>query len=402
MKKRWKGLCALWMVLVLVIGAVPVTGAAEGMPEQAPVAIDGAVEDGGGQTPADSGAEGSPSEIRSETSSSETESTELEESESTERSEKTETSAESSAEDGNGEEPGQGRETEEPDNGTGSSEAIEGSAEGNGESTKESTEAAKGDGTAGESSEAVSEENESESGKPEEGGTAEEISSEESSVEEISSEESSLEEGSLEENIQKEILETTDPELLENAALLAKAVAREAVTSGDGWLYVGSDEVRADGFIGDGESIASHRKQVTVQFNKSFDSQDEIMNITIPQDKRLSGWRLWGFNNSGFVGKSPLGDLEITGQISAEDYQNFGIDGSALSLLIVPLWRDAKDILDGDSLEMNAGESCNLLAGTWRVDIKIDASTTTDTTVYTGGRTVYAAKSGTFTFHKTQ
>lgn len=387
MKKRWKGLCALWMVLVLVIGAVPVTGAAEGMPEQAPVAIDGAVEDGGGQTPADSGAEGSPSEIRSETSSSETESTELEESESTERSEKTETSAESSAEDGNGEEPGQGRETEEPDNGTGSSEAIEGSAEGNGESTKESTEAAKGDGTAGESSEAVSEENESESGKPEEGGTAEEISSEESSVEEISSEESSLEEGSLEENIQKEILETTDPELLENAAMLAKAVAREAVTSGDGWLYVGSDEVRA------GTSVSEvNVHTIEVLFDKSFDSQGWMENVTVPIGKKLDGWKIWEVL-SGAVSGEPI-ELKVAGQISKEDYEKFGP-----SLLIVPLWRD---VMNGDSFEMKAGDSCNLSEGTWHVDIVVDTVTTTDTTVYTGGRTVYAAKSGTFIFYKSQ
>lgn len=377
MKKRWKGLCALWMVLVLVIGAVPVTGAAEGMPEPAPVAIDGAVEDGGGQTPADSGAEGSPSEIRSETSSSETESMELEESESTESSEKTETNAESSAEDENGEEPGQGRETEEPDNGTGSSEAIEGSAEGNGESTKESTEAAKGDGTAGESSEAVSEENESESGKPEEGGTAEEISSEESS----------LEEGSLEENSQKEILETTDPELLENAAMLAKAVAREAVTSGDGWLYVGSDEVRA------GTSVSEvNVHTIEVLFDKSFDSQGWMENVTVPIGKKLDGWKIWEVL-SGAVSGEPI-ELKVAGQISKEDYEKFGP-----SLLIVPLWRD---VMNGDSFEMKAGDSCNLSEGTWHVDIVVDTVTTTDTTVYTGGRTVYAAKSGTFIFYKSQ
>lgn len=384
MKKRWKGLCALWMVLVLVIGAVPVTGAAEGMPEPAPAAIDGAVEDGGGQTPADSGAEGSPSEIRSETSSSETESTELEEIESTESSSETETSAENSVEDGTGEEPGQSMETEEPDNGTGSSEAIEGSEEGNGESTE-----AENDGTVVESSEAVSEENESESGKPEEGGTAEETSSEESSVEEIPSEESSLEESS-----QEEILETTDPELLENAALLAKAVAREAATSGDGWLYVGSDEVKLESSVRDTET-SSYKKLVTVQFDKPFDEQVWMDNITIPQNKSLSGWKLWKFN-SGMVVDEALVELEISGQISADNYQNFNIDNSNSFLLIVPLLK-IKDISDGDSLVMNAGDSCNLSEGTWQVD--------GDATIYTigtGGCTVYAAKSGTFTFYKSQ
>lgn len=391
MKKRWKGLCALWMVLILVIGAFPVAGASEDVPESA-AAVSEAAGDGGGQALTDSGAVESSLETMSEGSSSETESTELEESENTESSSETETSAESSAEDGTGEEPGQSRETEEPDKGTGSSEATEGSEEGNGESTEKSTETAKGDGTAQESSEAVSEENESESGKPEEGGTTEETSSEESSVEEIPSEESYLEESS-----QEEILETTDPELLENATLLAKAVAREAATSGDGWLYVGSDEVVAESYVGDAEEIDSYRKQVTVGFDKPFNDQSDFKSITAPEGERLSGWRLWGINDSGFVGMSPLGELEITGQISAEDYQNFGIDGSALSLLIVPLWRDAKDILDGDSLEMNAGDSCNLSEGTWQVD--------GDATIYTigtGGCTVYAAKSGTFTFYKSQ
>lgn len=371
MKKRWKGLCALWMVLILVIGAFPVAGASEDVPESA-AAVSEAAGDGGGQALTDSGAAETSPETMSESGSSQTESTELEESENTESSSETETSAESSAEDGTGEEPGQSRETEEPDKGTGSSEATEGS-----------------------------EENESESGKPEEGGTTEETSSEESSVEEIPSEESSLEESSLEESSQEEILETTDPELLENAALLAKAVAREATVSGAGWLYVGSDEVGAGSNVGDAESAASHRQQITVQFDAFFDSQDGMKDIMVPTDKKLKGWKLWGFNESGFVTEE-LGELEVAGQISAEDYQNFGIDGSALSLLIVPLWRDAKDILDGDSLEMNAGDSCNLLDGNWRVDINVDVATTTDTTVYTGGRTVYAAQRGTFTFHKTQ
>lgn len=389
MKKRWKGLCALWMVLILVIGAFPVAGASEDVPESAAAAVSEAAGDGGGQALTDSGAVESSLETMSEGSSSETESTELEESENTESSSETETSAESSAEDGTGEEPGQSRETEEPDKGTGSSEATEGSEEGNGESTEKSTETAKGDGTAQESSEAVSEENESESGKPEEGGTTEETSSEESSVEEIPSEESSSEESS-----QEEILETTDPELLENVALLAKAVAREAATSGDGWLYVGSDEVKLEGSVGDTET-SSYKKLVTVQFDKPFDEQVWMDNITIPQNKSLSGWKLWKFN-SGMVVDEELGELEISGQISADNYQNFSIDNSNSFLLIVPLLR-IKDISDGDTLEMNAGDSCNLSEGTWQVD--------GDATIYTigtGGCTVYAAKSGTFTFYKSQ
>lgn len=399
MKKRWKGLCALWMVLILVIGAFPVAGASEDVPESAAAAVSEAAGDGGGQALTDSGVVESSPETMSESSSSEAESTEPEESESTEISSETEAGAESSAEDGTENDSEQSREsekTEEEIGETDSTEAIEGTEEGNGESTE-----AENDGTVVESSEAVSEENESESGKPEESGTVEETSSEEGSAEGIPSEESSLEESSSEESSQEEILETVDPELLENAVLLAKAVAREAVTSAEVWLYVGSNEVGAGSYVGDAGSAASHRQQITVQFDASFDSQDGMKDITVPTDKKLKGWKLWGFNGSGFVTEE-LRELEAAGQISAEDYQNFGIDGSALSLLIVPLWRDAKDILDGDSLAMNVGDNCNLSAGTWRVDINVDAATTTDTTVYTGGRTVYAAKSGTFTFHKTE
>lgn len=385
MKKRWKGLCALWMVLILVIGAFPVAGASEDALESAAAAVSEAAGDGGGQALADSGAAETSPETMSESGSSQTESTELEESENTESSSETETSAESSAEDGTGEEPGQSRETEEPDKGTGSSDATEGSEEGNGESTE-----AENDGTVVESSEAVSEENESESGKPEESGTVEETSSEEGSAEGIPSEESSSEESS-----QEEILETTDPELLENAALLAKAVAREAATSGDGWLYVGSDEVGVGSLI-----YPDKVKQIIIQFAQAFNDQIDINDI-MPQGKKLSGWKLWGCNGSGVssgtVVAPALKELEMDGSILFDEYQAFSIDDSTSFLLIVPIWRDAKDILDGDTLEMNAGDSCNLSEGTWQVD--------GDATIYTigtGGCTVYAAKSGTFTFYKSQ
>lgn len=388
MKKRWKGLCALWMVLVLVIGAIPVKGAAEGVPEPAPVAVSEDAKDGGGQTLADSGAEGSSSETieSTEIDSSQTENADLAGKEnagnSTEREENVESSAEkeeiveSSAEDETEKAPGQGGGSEETDKETDSTERIEGTEK----ETGESTEAAEGDGTSAKSSEAVSDENKS--------GAVEEIYPEESSPEKIPSEESSLEESS-----QAEILETTVSELLENTVLL-KEVAREAAASGAGWLYVGSNEVNAGDIINRNSDMSG----ITIQFDEPFDSQSDLDGITVPQDKRLAGWRLWGFNDSGMVGVSPLGELEITGQISANDYQDFHIDNLVSFLLIVPLWRDAKAILDGDSLEMNAGDSCNLSEGTWQVEVNADAAR--DATAYTGGRTVYAARSGTFTFHK--
>ena len=49
--------------------------------------------------------------------------------------------------------------------------------------------------------------------------------------------------------------------------------------------------------------------------------------------------------------------------------------------------------MDGDSLDMNIGDSCNLSEGTWKV-----SGDGTVYTVDTGGRTVYAARNGTFTF----
>lgn len=378
MKRRWKGLCALWMVLVLVIGAVPVTGAAEDVPESAATAVNEAAEADGGQALAESGMVESSSKKDTEIDSSQTENTES----------SMETGTESSAEDGTEKAPEQSGESEE------TGKETERTGEETGESTEES------DGTAAKSSEVVSEEEESGSEKSEESSSAEETSPEEGSQEEIPSEESSLEESSQEE------IETTDStltasELLESVALSAKAAAAgEAAVSGDGWLYVGSNEVSEGDII----NRDSDMSEITINFDEPFNSQSELNGIMAPEGKMLSGWRLWGFNESGMVGNSPLNELEITGQISAEDYQNFLIDNSYFFLLIVPLWSDVQitdddppEITDGGSLVMNVGDKCKLPEGTWQVD-----GDTTIYTVGTGGRTVYAAKSETFIFHKTE
>lgn len=323
MKKRWKGLCALWMVLALVVGAVPVKGAAEGVPEPAPVAVSEDAGDDGRQAPSDSGTE------------------------------------ESSVEDGTEKDPEQSTEPEES------------------ETDRETVRA----------SEEVSEESEKESEESEESSSGGETSLEESSLEE-----SSLEESSPEDDSQEEILEPTDLELLENTALPFKAAAREAAVSGDGWLYVDSGQVESGGNVGGiGEGDSSIKKKVTVQFDESLNEQSWS---TVPTGKRLKAWELWEFDQNGNV-TGKLGELEAAGKISAEDYQSFNIDGAASFLLIVPIWINAEDILDGDFLEMDVGDSCNLLEGKWKV--------VGDNTIYNGdagGRTVYAAKSGTFTFQK--
>ena len=392
MKKRWKGLCALWMVLALVIGAGPVSGAADGVPEPALAAMSEATKDGGGQALADSDAEGSSGEIMSEISRPQTENTPLAENENTE----------DPGEDGTGKPPEQGMETEETGNGTEgaepeepdegeegteSTEGIERPEEGTGEST----DAAGHDGESAKSTEAVSEEEESSS--------VGETSLDESPLEESTLEEIPPEESLLEESSQEEIPEATDPvltdlELPERAPLPAKAAeAGETAESGEAWLYVGSGEVKAGSYIGDAEGAASCKQSVTVQFNASFDSQGWRNDIRVPQTKSLSGWKLWKFNSGMFV-DGDLGELEITGQISADNYQNFEVDNTHSFLLIVPLLK-AKDISDGESLEMDVGDSCNLPEGTWQVD-----GDTTLYTVDTGGRIVYAARKKRFIFRK--
>ena len=344
MKKRWKGLCALWMVLALVIGAVPVTGSAEGAPESALAEMSEAAKDGGGQA-ADSDVEGSSVEIMSEISSSQTEKTD------------------------NGTEGAESEESDEGTEGAESTEEIENTEETPEEGTQETTDAAENDGESVESSEAVSKEEES------------------SSVEETS-----LEESTLEESSQEEIRETTEPvltdlELLEHAALSAKAAAAgETAESAEAWLYVGSGEVETGSHIGDA------KQSVTVQFNAPFDSQG--WSIIVPQNKSLSGWKLWKFDSGMKVVDGALEELEVTGHISADSYQGFQINNSDSFLLIVPLLK-VKDILGGESLEMNVGDSLNLLEGTWQVD-----GDTTLYTVDTGGRIVYAARKEKFTFRK--
>ena len=344
MKKRWKGLCALWMVLALVIGAVPVTGSAEGAPESAPAEMSEAAKDGGGQA-ADSDVEGSSVEIMSEISSSQTEKTD------------------------NGTEGAESEESDEGTEGAESTEEIENTEETPEEGTQETTDAAENDGESVESSEAVSKEEES------------------SSVEETS-----LEESTLEESSQEEIPETTEPvltdlELLEHAALSAKAAAAgETAESAEAWLYVGSGEVETGSHIGDA------KQSVTVQFNAPFDNQG--WSIIVPQNKSLSGWKLWKFDSGMKVVDGALEELEVTGHISADSYQGFQINNSDSFLLIVPLLK-VKDILGGESLEMNVGDSLNLLEGTWQVD-----GDTTLYTVDTGGRIVYAARKEKFTFRK--
>ena len=238
--------------------------------------------------------------------------------------------------------------------------------------------------------EAALKEGEKESGKSEESG----------SVEETSAEESSAEESPSREDNKKEIMETTAPaftapEQPQRTAFSARAAAaREVVaTSANAWLYVGSDEIKInETYLGDKESTPLYRQQVTLQFDVSFGSQSGMKDITVPADKKLNGWNLWKFNESGYVTED-LGKLELTGQLSADEYQSFNIDNIYLFLLIEPLWRNARDILDGDSLVMNIGDRCNLSEGIWQV-----SGDTTVYTVDTGGSTVYAARSGTFIF----
>lgn len=341
-KRRWKGLCALWMVLALVVGASPVTVAAEDVPGTVEIEADSGVESREGQTQEESSEEESSSEEELETETSEIEGTE--------------TSSEGMSE------------------GTWESSAEE---DVNGETLEESAESE-------ETTEGIEEE------------TTEEISTEEgTSIEETSAEESIQEEGSEEGTLQ-----ATNPALLEGMALTAKtATAREAATSGAAWLYVGSGEVKEGSYVGsagtESNDVASYREQITIQFDSSLNTQDALKNVTVPDDKKLKGWKLWGFNSSGFV-TGDLGELEASGQISANNYlEDFKIDNSSLFLLIIPQWRSAKDILDEDSLEMSIGDDCILSEGTWQVD-----GDNTLYTVGTRGSTVYAAKNGTFIFHK--
>ena len=89
---------------------------------------------------------------------------------------------------------------------------------------------------------------------------------------------------------------------------------------------MGSGEVKLKSYIGDA------KQSVTVQFNAPFDSQG--WSIIVPQNKSLSGWKLWKFNNSGYV-DGELEELEVTGHISADTYQSFQINNTDSFLLIV-------------------------------------------------------------------
>ena len=478
-KKRWKGLCALWIVLALVIGTFPVAGAVEDASESA-AAVSEDMENGERQIPAEADRVENSLEEELETSSSDTEEAELAEEGSTgssaenfvegsagkegvaEGSAGKEGAAEDSAEkegtaeslagkagisEGLAEKEGTAEDSAAKEGIVESSAGKGGTAEGSAgkEGTAESStkkEAAEGsggkEGTAegsAEKEEAVEDSAKDETwmapgqsveserrdeetaktapGKDEEEKKSEKSEGENSSVKETSAEgasaeESSTEKSTSEEDSKKEIPETTAPaftvpELPERMALSAKAAAaREAATSAEVWLYVGSDEVLAWAEI---KSDSNGRPGITLQFDKAFNDQSALTNISAPQDKKLSGWRLWGLSvGSGMVGDGPLEELKINGQISADEY-NRVIDSTNpdLVLLIEPLWRDARDILDGDSLEMNIGDSCNLSEGTWQVSGGAADSDATDgdATVYTvdtGGRTVYAARNGTFIF----
>lgn len=344
MKRRWKGLCALWMVLALVVGATPVTIAAEDVPGTITSEADPGLKPREGQIQEEPSEEESSSEEEPETETSETEESETEAS------------------------------LEEVSKGATENPAGE---EENGETLEESAESE-------ETTERVEEE------------TSEEISREEST----SIEETSVGESTQEESSEEETLQATNPALLESMALTVKAAAaREAATSGEAWLYVGSGEVGKGSYVGSAgnNDVAAHRKQITVQFDSALNTQDGLKDVKVPDGKKLKGWKLWGFNGSGYVAgdSGDLGELEVSGQISADDYQTLNIDNSALFLLIAPQWRDAKNILDGDSLVMSMGDNCILSEGTWQVD-----GDTTQYTVDTGGGTVYAAKSGTFIFSK--
>lgn len=479
-KKRWKGLCALWIVLALVIGTFPVAGAVEDASESAAAAVSEDVENDKKQIPAEADRVENPSEEKLETSSSETEETELVEEESigstaenfvegsagkegvAEGSAGKEGAAEDSAEkegiaessagkegtaeglagkagisEGSAEKEGTAEDSAEKEGTVESSAGKGGTAEGSAgkEGTAESStekEAAEGSAEKEEAAEGVakdetwmapgqsveSERRDEETaeiapGKDEEEKESEKSEGENSSVKETSvegasAEESSTEKSASEGDSKKEIPETTAPtftvpELPERMALSAKAAAaREAATSAEVWLYVGSVEVSAWAEI---KSDSNGRPGITLQFDKAFNDQSALTNISAPQDKKLSGWRLWGLSvGSGMVGDGPLEELKINGQISADEYNRI-IDSTNpdLVLLIEPLWRDARDILDGDSLEMNIGDSCNLSEGTWQVSGGAADSDATDgdATVYTvdtGGRTVYAARNGTFIF----
>ncbi len=440
-KKRWKGLCALWIVLALVIGTFPVAGAVEDASESAAAAVSEDVENGERQISAEADRVESSSEEKLETSSSETEDVKLAEEESTgspvenfvegsagkevvaEGSAGKEGAAEDSAEKEGIAESSAGKEGTAESSG-GKEGTAEGSAEKEGivESSAEKEEAVEDSakdetwmapGQSMESEIRDEETAETVSGKDEEEKKSEKSEGENSSVKETSvggasTEESSTEKSAPEGDSKKEIPETTAPaftvpELPERMALSAKAAAaREAATSAEVWLYVGSDEVSAWAEI---KSDSNGRPGITLQFDKAFNDQSALTNISAPQDKKLSGWRLWGLSvGSGMVGDGPLEELKINGQISADEY-NRVIDSTNpdLVLLIEPLWRDARDILDGDSLEMNIGDSCNLSEGTWQVSGGAADSDATDgdATVYTvdtGGRTVYAARNGTFIF----
>lgn len=395
-KKRWKGLCALWIVLALVIGTFPVAGAVEDVPESAAAAVSEDAGDDESQVLEESGSIENSLEEKPETDSSEMGNMESAEKENAEGLTENEGTAGSLAEN-----EGTGESSAEKEGATGSSVEEEGIAESSagkeeamGDSTKDEMGTAPGQSVESRTDEGTEEaalkECEKESGKSEESG----------SVEEASAGESSAEESPSREDNKKEILETTAPaftapEQPQRTAFSARAAAaREVVaTSANAWLYVGSDEIKInETYLGDKESTPLYRQQVTVQFDVSFGSQSGMKDITVPADKKLNGWNLWKFNESGYVTED-LGKLELTGQISADEYLNFSIDNIYSFLLIEPLWRDARDILDGDSLVMNIGDSCNLSEGTWQV-----SGDTTMYTVDTGGSTVYAARSGTFIF----
>ena len=395
-KKRWKGLCALWIVLALVIGTFPVAGAVEDVPESAAAAVSEDAGDDESQLLEESGSIENSLEEKPETDSSEMGNMESAEKENTESLTENEGTAGSLAEN-----EGTGESSAEKEGATGSSVEEEGIAESSagkeeamGDSTKDETGTAPGQSVESRTDEGTEEtalkEGEKESGKSEESG----------SVEETSAEESSAEESPSREDNKKEIMETTAPaftapEQPQRTAFSARAAAaREVVaTSANAWLYVGSDEIKInETYLGDKESTPLYRQQVTVQFDVSFGSQSGMKDITVPADKKLNGWNLWKFNESGYVAED-LGKLELTGQISADEYLNFSIDNIYSFLLIEPLWRNASDILDGDSLVMNIGDSCNLSEGTWQV-----SGDTTVYTVDTRGSTVYAARSGTFIF----
>lgn len=344
-KRRWKGLCALWVVLALVVGATPVTIAAEDVPGTITSEADPGLKPREGQTQEEPSEEESSSEEESETETSETEESE------------TETSLEEVSK--------------------GATEKPAGEDE-NGETLEKSAESE-------ETTERVEEE------------TSEEISTEEST----SIEETSVGKSTQEESSEGETLQATNPALLESMALTVKAAAaREAATSGEAWLYVGSGEVGKGSYVGSAgnNDVAAHRKQITVQFDSALNTQDGLKDVKVPDGKKLKGWKLWGFNSSGYVAENSgdLGELEAPGQISANNYlEDFKIDNSSLFLLIIPQWRYAKDILDGDSLVMSMGDNCILSEGTWQVN-----GDTTQYNVGSGGSTVYAAKDGTFIFSK--